>query len=155
MSSLARQFESPAAPPRLQLVPVPESTLNEDYAPKEHAVLLADFFKRARIRAEDREAEHARMRREVVGYVLTQSGVTTEEVTASEAFAKSVREAENAQIDLRSDRLGDLADRYEDHPFSETMDHLRKEFGKGQFANQVITMRRAGLLMLEKFDAEQ
>lgn len=140
--------------PHLRLVPKPEGSLDPNYQPREHAVLIADFFKRSRIKAEDREFEYARMRRETVGYILTQAGVITEEVSQSKTFTDAVREAEGTKFNHRSNRLSDLADTYEDHPFSATINHLGKELGKSQHADHIIPMRRAGWLILEQIDSE-
>jgi hypothetical protein len=138
--------------PDLQLVTSgPEEA---QQTPKEAALAIAGTFRAKRVKFEDRDAAFAHLRRESVAAVLVGCGVKTSAEVMTDDFKSDYRAAEMASEDLRGDRLIDLADKYEEHPFDLTMGALQRELSKSQFAAQAITMRRAGMILLEQSQAE-
>lgn len=138
-------------PPRSESTPLQEIPLSN---PAEAGIALAAIFRKTRVPLKERDAERARLRRDSVGKILESAGVITPEFINSPKYVEQYRDAEEEAQTLLGQRLSDLADKYDEHPFTETIDVLQKELRTTQYGADVILMRRTGLLLLEHSDAQ-
>lgn len=153
MSLGAQEFPQDHTPDKdVHLVAVPDVAT---YQENPVDIIIAAFRSIHSDKSSERAGQLQRVRRESIGRILAHTGVVEPEAVTSDEFTNRVTQADKAGQELRGQELTALADKFDEHPFTEIVDDLQRQLRATQYGAEVILMRRAGLVLLSEYSTEQ